>query len=122
MLIGVQPSAAFPALPVAGAHVEADVLTELADFRFEERAALITRSQVEGSDVLLPKRFVRVRFHDTLVLPLARVEQAVAVCDPACMDGELWDVRRATSGTTQRGGRSTPATLPPATRTACAAR
>ena len=63
VLIGVEPSAAFPAMYDPGTPVATDVLMELADFRFEEHGALITRSQLEGADILLPKRFVRVCSH-----------------------------------------------------------
>lgn len=38
-----------------------DITQELAEFGFEEREALVTRSQLEGADILLPSRFVDVR-------------------------------------------------------------
>jgi hypothetical protein len=37
------------------------VADELAKFVFDEKAALVTRSQLEGASLLLPKRFVHVR-------------------------------------------------------------
>jgi hypothetical protein len=59
-LLGVEPCT-FGDLPLAVHGTGGlDITTELNAFGFDAREALVTRSQLEGSDILLPKRFVQV--------------------------------------------------------------
>lgn len=45
-----------------------DLEKELKHFYFDERAALVTRSQIEEKDLTLPSRFVQVRIWSLMYL------------------------------------------------------